>query len=56
MSKAAVNMAGKTLSVDLKKKGIAVGILHPGFVATDMTAKYHGGMEGQGGVDFEPIP
>eukprot|EP00198_Chlamydomonas_reinhardtii_P006500 XP_001695836.1 predicted protein [Chlamydomonas reinhardtii] len=50
MSKAAVNMAGKTLSVDLKKKGIAVGILHPGFVATDMTAKYHGGMEGQGGV------
>ncbi|PNW72261.1 hypothetical protein CHLRE_16g675450v5 [Chlamydomonas reinhardtii] len=45
MSKAAVNMAGKTLSVDLKKKGIAVGILHPGFVATDMTAKYHG-MEG----------
>ncbi|KAG2453911.1 hypothetical protein HYH02_002114 [Chlamydomonas schloesseri] len=42
MSKAAVNMAGKTLAVDLKKRGLAVGILHPGFVATDMTAKYHG--------------
>jgi len=37
MSKAAVNAAGKSLSIDLKPKGIAVGILHPGWVRTDMT-------------------
>ncbi len=39
MSKAAVNMAGKSLSVDLKEEGIAVFLLHPGWVATDMTGK-----------------
>lgn len=37
MSKAAVNMAGTSLAVDLKPKGIAVGLLHPGYVKTDMT-------------------
>ncbi len=37
MSKAAVNIAGKSLSIDLAERGIAVGILHPGMVATDMT-------------------
>ena len=37
MSKSAVNAAGKSLSIDLKPKGIAVGILHPGWVRTDMT-------------------
>lgn len=36
MSKAALNMAGKTMAVDLKDNGIAVAILHPGFVQTDM--------------------
>ena len=52
-SKAALNMAGKLLSLDLKSKGIAVGIVHvkypcllhcslltepkPGFMRTDMT-------------------
>ena len=36
MSKAALNAAGKSLAVDLKGAGIAVGILHPGLVATDM--------------------
>src|SRR5690606_28670523 len=36
MSKAAVNMAGVNLMLDLKPKGIAVGILHPGMVKTDM--------------------
>lgn len=36
MSKAALNMAGKTLAVDLQEDGIAVAILHPGFVQTDM--------------------
>lgn len=39
MSKAAVNMAGKSLSIDLKDRGIAVFLLHPGWVATDMTEK-----------------
>jgi len=37
MSKAAVNMAGKSLSIDLKEAGIAVFLLHPGWVSTDMT-------------------
>jgi len=37
MSKVAVSMAGKSLSLDLKPKGIAVGILHPGLVSTRMT-------------------
>ena len=37
MSKAAVNMAGKSLAVDLKDAGIGVFLLHPGWVATDMT-------------------
>jgi NAD(P)-dependent dehydrogenase (short-subunit alcohol dehydrogenase family) len=37
MSKAALNAAGKSLSVDLKPRGIAVAILHPGFVRTEMT-------------------
>jgi len=42
MSKAAVNAAGKSLSIDLKPKGIAVAILHPGWVKTDMTG--HNGL------------
>lgn len=33
-SKAAVNMVGKSLAVDLKPKGISVGLVHPGMVAT----------------------
>ncbi|TNE44638.1 MAG: SDR family oxidoreductase [Deltaproteobacteria bacterium] len=37
MSKAAVNMAGVSLAHDLKDAGVAVAILHPGFVRTDMT-------------------
>jgi NAD(P)-dependent dehydrogenase (short-subunit alcohol dehydrogenase family) len=35
-SKAALNAVGKSLSVDLKDKGITVLILHPGWVRTDM--------------------
>ncbi|MBX2858901.1 MAG: SDR family oxidoreductase [Cellvibrionaceae bacterium] len=38
MSKAALNSAGMSLSHDLKPKGVAVAILHPGFVQTDMVA------------------
>lgn len=37
MSKVAVSMAGKSLSHDLKPRGISVGILHPGLVRTRMT-------------------
>ncbi len=36
MSKAAVNMAGVNLALDLKPRGIAVMLLHPGMVKTDM--------------------
>jgi NAD(P)-dependent dehydrogenase (short-subunit alcohol dehydrogenase family) len=36
-SKAALNMVGKLLSLDLKDKGIAVGMVHPGFMRTEMT-------------------
>jgi NAD(P)-dependent dehydrogenase (short-subunit alcohol dehydrogenase family) len=35
-SKAALNMAARSLSVDLRPRGIAVGLLHPGHVRTDM--------------------
>lgn len=37
MSKVAVSMAGKSLSLDLKPQGIPVAILHPGLVSTRMT-------------------
>ena len=37
MSKVALSMAGKSLSIDLKPQGIAVAILHPGLVKTRMT-------------------
>jgi len=37
MSKAAVNMAGVSLARDLAPRGIAVVLLHPGMVATEMT-------------------
>lgn len=36
-SKAALNAFAKSLSIDLKADKIAIGILHPGFVQTDMT-------------------
>lgn len=37
MSKAALNIAGKSLAHDLAPQGIAVAILHPGLVQTRMT-------------------
>lgn len=46
MSKAAVNMAGVSLAHELKPRGIAVGLLHPGYVKTDMTG--HTGHVGPG--------
>ena len=36
MSKAALNMVGRSLAIDLKPRGIAVALLHPGLVATRM--------------------
>lgn len=41
MSKAAVNMLGKSLTVDLLPKKIAVALLHPGYVKTKLT-HHHG--------------
>jgi NAD(P)-dependent dehydrogenase (short-subunit alcohol dehydrogenase family) len=37
MSKVALCMAGKSLAIDLRPRGIAVAILHPGLVSTRMT-------------------
>jgi NAD(P)-dependent dehydrogenase (short-subunit alcohol dehydrogenase family) len=37
MSKAAVNMAGVSLAHDFRRQGVAVALLHPGMVATEMT-------------------
>ena len=36
MSKAALNIAAVSMAHDLKPKGVAVAILHPGLVGTDM--------------------
>lgn len=46
MSKAALNAAGVSLAHDLKPLGIAVVIVHPGAVRTEMTA-------GQGMIDAD---
>ncbi|MGB8329152.1 MAG: SDR family oxidoreductase [Polyangiales bacterium] len=40
MSKAALNMAGVNLAHDFRGKGVAVAILHPGLVATEMTGNH----------------
>lgn len=37
MSKAALNAGAKSLAIDLAPQGVAVAILHPGFVRTRMT-------------------
>lgn len=44
MSKAALNMAAMSMSHDLRRRQIAVAVLHPGFVKTGMT-------RGAGNVD-----
>ena len=44
-SKAAVNAVGKSLAVDLAPRGVAVFVMHPGYVATDMVG---------GGGDISP--
>ena len=45
MSKVALCMAGKSLAVDLKPKGISIAILHPGLVSTRMTGFTSNGIE-----------
>ena len=37
ISKSAVNSAGRSLAHDLRARGVAVQLLHPGFVRTEMT-------------------
>lgn len=37
MSKAALNMAGRSLAEDLRPLGVTVLLLHPGYVRTEMT-------------------
>ncbi|KAM0323167.1 hypothetical protein ACHAQA_009017 [Verticillium albo-atrum] len=37
-SKAALNMVGRLLSLDLKEREVVVSIVHPGFMRTEMTA------------------
>ena len=40
MSRAACNIGGVLLALELKKAGVPVVLLHPGFNRTEMTAKY----------------
>ena len=49
MSKAALNAAGVSLARDLAGQGIAVAILHPGAVRTEMTGG-HGNVSAQDSV------
>ncbi|MEB3265780.1 MAG: SDR family oxidoreductase [Cyanobacteriota bacterium] len=45
LSKVALNMAGRSLAVDLRPRGIAVALLHPGLVRTRMVAFNPQGIE-----------
>ncbi|MEB3336692.1 MAG: SDR family oxidoreductase [Leptolyngbyaceae bacterium] len=51
MSKVALSMAGKSLAHDLKSRGIAVAILHPGLVQTRMTNFTAGGITPEASVN-----
>ncbi|KAK1857875.1 hypothetical protein I4F81_000489 [Pyropia yezoensis] len=50
-SKAAENMAGKILSIDLAARGMAVVCLHPGFVKSRMTEPFKDKYEELGAVE-----
>jgi len=51
MSRAACNMGAVLLAQELKKHGVPVVMLHPGFNKTGMTAKYSHIWEVEGAVD-----
>ena len=51
MSRAACNIAGVLQAEELKKKGFAVILLHPGFNRTEMTAKYKDIWDIEGAVE-----
>ncbi|EOD34642.1 hypothetical protein EMIHUDRAFT_441206 [Emiliania huxleyi CCMP1516] len=51
MSRAACNIGGVLLAEELKKRGVPVLLLHPGFNKTGMTSKYSHIWEVEGAVD-----
>ena len=51
MCRAACNIGGVLLSEELKKQGIAVLMLHPGFNRTGMTSKYSAIWDIEGAVE-----
>lgn len=51
MSRAACNIAGVLQAEELRKKGFAVVLLHPGFNRTEMTAKYKDIWDIEGAVE-----
>mmetsp|Transcript_14642 Transcript_14642/g.34805 ORF Transcript_14642/g.34805 Transcript_14642/m.34805 type:complete len:369 (+) Transcript_14642:42-1148(+) len=51
MSRAACNIAGVLMSEEMKKDGIPVGLIHPGFNRTEMTSKYSEIWDKEGAVD-----
>ena len=51
MSRAACNIGGVLLAEELKKRGVPVLLLHPGFTKTGMTSKYSHIWEVEGAVD-----
>lgn len=59
-SKAALNMGGRLLSMDLKKAGIAVGIVHTGYLRVQKAGGdwEEGGADGEFSLslDFSPQP
>ncbi|CAE7496365.1 csgA [Symbiodinium natans] len=51
MSRAACNIAAVLMSEELKKAGIPVVLVHPGFNRTEMTSKYSDIWDKEGAVD-----
>lgn len=51
MAKASANMLSVLLASEVKSRGIAIGIFHPGFQKTDMTSKYKESWDTEGAVD-----
>ena len=51
MSRAACNIGAVLMAEELRKEGVSVTILHPGFNRTDMTRKYASIWDVEGAVD-----